>query len=74
VTTTLPPAPDTATLPAAAKPRPTVPVHIRPVIRFRSSRPDLLLCFGLLAVILLVQGWNITHFPTLSDDEGTYLA
>ncbi|MET7714806.1 phospholipid carrier-dependent glycosyltransferase [Streptomyces sp. NPDC005407] len=74
MTTTLPPAPDTATLPAAAKPRPTVPVHIRPVIRFRSSRPDLLLCFGLLAVILLVQGWNITHFPTLSDDEGTYLA
>jgi 4-amino-4-deoxy-L-arabinose transferase-like glycosyltransferase len=74
VTTTLPPAPDTATPPAAAKPRPTVPVHIRPVIRFRSSRPDLLLCFGLLAVILLVQGWNITHFPTLSDDEGTYLA
>jgi dolichyl-phosphate-mannose-protein mannosyltransferase len=74
VTTTLPPVPGTATLPAAAKPRPTVPVHIRPVIRFRSSRPDLLLCFGLLAVILLVQGWNITHFPTLSDDEGTYLA
>jgi 4-amino-4-deoxy-L-arabinose transferase-like glycosyltransferase len=25
-------------------------------------------------VILLVQGWNITQFPTLSDDEGTYLA
>ncbi|MFI2346691.1 ArnT family glycosyltransferase [Streptomyces sp. NPDC019443] len=74
MTTTLPPAPDTATPAAAAKPRPTVPVHIRPVIRFRSSRPDLLLCFGLLAVILLVQGWNITHFPTLSDDEGTYLA
>ncbi|MEV6654198.1 phospholipid carrier-dependent glycosyltransferase [Streptomyces sp. NPDC051219] len=43
-------------------------------MRFRSSRPDLLLCFGLLAVIMLVQGWNITHFPTLSDDEGTYLA
>ncbi|MFF4227547.1 ArnT family glycosyltransferase [Streptomyces sp. NPDC001820] len=74
MTTTLPPAPDTATAPAATKPRPTVPVHVRPVIRFRSSRPDLLLCFGLLAVILLVQGWNITHFPTLSDDEGTYLA
>lgn len=74
MTTTLPPAPDTGTLPAAAKPRPTARVHIRPVIRFRSSRPDLLLCFGLLAVILLVQGWNITHFPTLSDDEGTYLA
>ncbi|GLF93108.1 ArnT family glycosyltransferase [Streptomyces yaizuensis] len=46
----------------------------RPVVRFRSSRPDLLLCLALLTVILLVQGWNITNFPTLSDDEGTYLA
>ncbi|MFD9225326.1 ArnT family glycosyltransferase [Streptomyces sp. NPDC060064] len=53
---------------------PEAPGYIRPVIRFRSSRPDLLLCAGLLAAILLVQGWNITHFPTLSDDEGTYLA
>ncbi|MFI1398451.1 ArnT family glycosyltransferase [Streptomyces sp. NPDC020681] len=81
MTTTLPPAPDTDTATAttdtaaAETPAPAVtPVHIRPVIRFRSSRPDLLLCLGLLAVILLVQGWNITHFPTLSDDEGTYLA
>ncbi|MCB5178457.1 phospholipid carrier-dependent glycosyltransferase [Streptomyces sp. SMC 277] len=32
------------------------------------------LCGVLLLVIVLVQGWNITHFPTLSDDEGTYLA
>ncbi|MGI5402571.1 ArnT family glycosyltransferase [Streptomyces sp. CA-135486] len=74
MTTTLPPAPDTATPTVTADPRPTVPEHVRPVIRFRSSRPDLLLCFGLLAVILLVQGWNITNFPNLSDDEGTYLA
>ncbi|NUL11520.1 ArnT family glycosyltransferase [Streptomyces lunaelactis] len=75
MTTTLPPAPDTSiTLPAAGQTRPAAPVHVRPVVRFRSSRPDLLLCFGLLAAILLVQGWNITHFPTLSDDEGTYLA
>ncbi|AVZ77636.1 glycosyltransferase [Streptomyces lunaelactis] len=71
----MPPAPDTSiTLPAAGQTRPAAPVHVRPVVRFRSSRPDLLLCFGLLAAILLVQGWNITHFPTLSDDEGTYLA
>nr|WP_246338566.1 phospholipid carrier-dependent glycosyltransferase [Streptomyces lunaelactis] len=61
-------------MPAAGQTRPAAPVHVRPVVRFRSSRPDLLLCFGLLAAILLVQGWNITHFPTLSDDEGTYLA
>lgn len=50
------------------------PVPARPLVRFRSSRPDLLLCGALLLVIVLVQGWNITHFPTLSDDEGTYLA
>ncbi|WSK25387.1 phospholipid carrier-dependent glycosyltransferase [Streptomyces sp. NBC_01298] len=34
----------------------------------------MLLCGVLLLAILLVQGWNITNFPTLSDDEGTYLA
>lgn len=47
---------------------------VRPVVRFRGSRPDLLLCGVLLVAILLVQGWNIQHYPTLSDDEGTYLA
>jgi 4-amino-4-deoxy-L-arabinose transferase-like glycosyltransferase len=47
---------------------------VRPVIRFRRSRADLLLCGVLLVAILLVQGWNIQHYPTLSDDEGTYLA
>ncbi|WSJ91143.1 phospholipid carrier-dependent glycosyltransferase [Streptomyces sp. NBC_01304] len=46
----------------------------RPVIRFRSSPPDLLLCAVLLAAILVVQGWNIGAYPALSDDEGTYLA
>ncbi|WP_374325056.1 ArnT family glycosyltransferase [Streptomyces sp. AP-93] len=50
------------------------PAPARPLVRFRSSRPDLLLCGALLLAILLVQGWNITNFPTLSDDEGTYLA
>ncbi|WSJ43828.1 phospholipid carrier-dependent glycosyltransferase [Streptomyces sp. NBC_01317] len=47
---------------------------VRPVVRFRSSRSDLLLCGVLLVAILIVQGWNIQHYPTLSDDEGTYLA
>ncbi|WP_371617610.1 ArnT family glycosyltransferase [Streptomyces sp. NBC_00454] len=42
--------------------------------RLRTSRPDLILCGTLLLAIVLVQGWNITNFPTLSDDEGTYLA
>nr|WP_229844834.1 phospholipid carrier-dependent glycosyltransferase [Streptomyces cinnamoneus] len=50
------------------------PTRLRPVLRLRRSRPDLLVCGGLLAAILLVQGWNITGFPALSDDEGTYLA
>ncbi|WP_432072063.1 ArnT family glycosyltransferase [Streptomyces wuyuanensis] len=60
---------------AAARPAdPARRLTVRPVVRFRSSRPDLLLCAALLTAILLVQGWNIQHFPTLSDDEGTYLA
>ncbi|MGW1772817.1 ArnT family glycosyltransferase [Streptomyces sp. NPDC002104] len=89
MTATLPTATDpesgsTLTAPAAGAPliprqrtgglgvRPAAPA--RPLVRFRSSRPDLLLCGALLLAILLVQGWNITNFPTLSDDEGTYLA
>ncbi|MFF8288131.1 ArnT family glycosyltransferase [Streptomyces sp. NPDC016309] len=73
----------TATLPAApAVPEPatTAAPHdkrrlvTRPVVRFRGSRPDLVLCGALLVVILLVQGWNIQQYPALSDDEGTYLA
>ncbi|MFD5412394.1 ArnT family glycosyltransferase [Streptomyces nojiriensis] len=70
---------ETLTAPARRTPaagglgvRPAPPA--RPLVRFRSSRPDLLLCGALLLVIVLVQGWNITNFPTLSDDEGTYLA
>lgn len=50
------------------------PAPARPLVRFRSSRADLLLCGTLLLAIVLVQGWNITGFPALSDDEGTYLA
>ncbi|WP_435842009.1 ArnT family glycosyltransferase [Streptomyces hirsutus] len=45
-----------------------------PPSRLRSSRSDLLLCGVLLVAILVVQGWNIGSYPTLSDDEGTYLA
>jgi 4-amino-4-deoxy-L-arabinose transferase-like glycosyltransferase len=43
-------------------------------MRLRSSRSDVLLCGVLLVAILVVQGWNIADYPTLSDDEGTYLA
>ncbi|MBO0656915.1 glycosyltransferase family 39 protein [Streptomyces triculaminicus] len=59
---------------AAPVARPAAPAAARPVARLRRSRPDLLVCGGLLAAILLVQGWNITGFPALGDDEGTYLA
>ncbi|MFE6156731.1 ArnT family glycosyltransferase [Streptomyces sp. NPDC057889] len=60
------PAPRTDAHPVAKSPAPR--------FRFRTSGPDLLLCGVLLTVILTVQGWNITRFPTFSDDEGTYLA
>ncbi|GGP56857.1 phospholipid carrier-dependent glycosyltransferase [Streptomyces abikoensis] len=62
----------TATIPAAVE----APVVLDPTppTRLRASRPDLLLCGAVLAAILLVQGWNTTGFPALSDDEGTYLA
>lgn len=74
----------TSTLPAVTAPK--VPAQRRPVpapgpagraeppSRLRSSRSDLVLCGVLLVAILVVQGWNIADYPTLSDDEGTYLA
>lgn len=74
----------TSTLPAVTAPQ--VPAQRQPAPetrstrrttppkRLRSSRSDLLLCGALLVAILTVQGWNIADYPTLSDDEGTYLA
>ncbi|MEG3630554.1 ArnT family glycosyltransferase [Streptomyces poriticola] len=75
----------TSTLPAATAtkvPAQRQPAHdtapdrpaAGPPTRLRSSRPDLILCGVLLVAILVVQGWNISAYPTLSDDEGTYLA
>ncbi|WP_443048489.1 ArnT family glycosyltransferase [Streptomyces sp. NBC_00272] len=71
-TATAPPIPQQRTRPGGLGVRPPAPAH--PLLRLRSSRPDLLLCGAVLIAIVLVQGWNITRFPTLSDDEGTYLA
>lgn len=62
------PAQRTAVPPPGSTRRTTTPV------RLRGSRPDLVLCAVLLVAILVVQGWNIADYPTLSDDEGTYLA
>ncbi|MFJ5835506.1 ArnT family glycosyltransferase [Streptomyces shenzhenensis] len=75
MTSTLP-AVTTSTVPAQRRPAPETRSADRtpPPARLRSSRPDLLLCGALLAAILVVQGWNISAYPTLSDDEGTYLA
>lgn len=41
--------------------------------RWRPSA-DALLALALTAVVMVLQGWNITGFPGASDDEGTYLA
>ena len=38
------------------------------------GRKDWLPASGLTAVVLVLLGWNITGFPSLTDDEGTYLA
>ncbi|RJQ79741.1 hypothetical protein D5S17_09915 [Pseudonocardiaceae bacterium YIM PH 21723] len=39
-----------------------------------NRRRDLWVLGGLLPAVLLVQGWNITGYPAISADEGTYLA
>ncbi|MGP4045035.1 ArnT family glycosyltransferase [Streptomyces sp. 2A115] len=75
----------TSTLPAVTTPK--VPAQRTPVPKtgptprttpsrdhVRTSRADLILCGVLLVVVMTVQGWNIADYPTLSDDEGTYLA
>ncbi|MFI5683726.1 ArnT family glycosyltransferase [Streptomyces sp. NPDC051636] len=74
--TSILPAVTTPKVPAQRRPAPETRSTGRtiPPARLRSSRPDLLLCAALLAAILVVQGWNIADYPTLSDDEGTYLA
>ncbi|GAQ59317.1 ArnT family glycosyltransferase [Streptomyces acidiscabies] len=69
----------TSTLPTVTTPKIPVQRTVAPLTppasRTRlSKKPDLLLCGALLTVILVVQGWNIAAYPTLSDDEGTYLA
>jgi 4-amino-4-deoxy-L-arabinose transferase-like glycosyltransferase len=40
----------------------------------RRNHKDLLWASGLTVLVLVLLGWNITGFPSLTDDEGTYLA
>ena len=40
----------------------------------RSWRTDLYLAGGLAGAVLFLLAWNITGFPSATDDEGTYLA
>ncbi|MEU1205851.1 glycosyltransferase family 39 protein [Nocardia sp. NPDC005825] len=51
----------------AAEVSPNPPVHLR-------IRPDNWVLAGLLVIVGTVDGWNLTNYPSLSDDEGTYLA
>ncbi|MDH6109388.1 4-amino-4-deoxy-L-arabinose transferase-like glycosyltransferase [Kitasatospora sp. MAP12-15] len=58
---------------ATAKARPAQ--QKRPVGRLRRlARPDTWTAVGATAAVLAVQWWNISGFPGVSDDEGTYLA
>jgi hypothetical protein len=42
--------------------------------RFLGRSADFWICAALTLIVLLVQGWNIVGYPTVFDDEGTYLA
>lgn len=42
--------------------------------RFLGRSADFWICATLTFLVLLVQGWNIAGYPTVFDDEGTYLA
>lgn len=42
--------------------------------RFLGRGLDFWLCATLTFIVLLVQAWNIAGYPTVFDDEGTYLA
>ncbi|MFJ2257776.1 ArnT family glycosyltransferase [Streptomyces sp. NPDC087844] len=74
MTSTLP-AVTTSKVPAQRTPVPTTgPAPRTTPPRPGRSKADLILCGVLLAAVMTVQGWNIADYPTLSDDEGTYLA
>ena len=41
--------------------------------RFLGRSADFWICATLTLIVVLVQGWNIAGYPTVFDDEGTYL-
>jgi hypothetical protein len=53
---------------------PTAPDPRGRLARFITTRPDLAITLLVVAAVLLVQGLNINNYPTVTDDEGTYLA
>ena len=58
-----------------AKPIPVAPAATDGVpARKLTANADLVIALGLTALIVTLLAWNITGFPTASDDEGTYLA
>ncbi|MDH6144881.1 uncharacterized membrane protein YhaH (DUF805 family) [Kitasatospora sp. GP30] len=59
--------PDPISEPAAPDPRGRL-------AQLLATRPDLVITALLVVAVVLVQGLNIENFPTVSDDEGTYLA
>ncbi|GAB2790935.1 phospholipid carrier-dependent glycosyltransferase [Streptomyces daliensis] len=69
-------APTDPTDPAPPPPQPgsAAPAPSPAVRPWRRSRADVLLCCALLAAVLLVQGWNVTHYPLVSECEAALLA
>src|SRR5262245_27742023 len=61
------------TLTLVPDPAPAAEVSPNPRVRLR-IRPDNWVLAGLLVIVGTVDGWNLTNYPSLSDDEGTYLA
>jgi hypothetical protein len=57
--------------PVPATPQPATP---QPAAQARSRIVAWAWPLSVLALVAVVQGWNITGYPAIGDDEGTYLA
>ncbi|GIF08286.1 hypothetical protein [Actinoplanes siamensis] len=63
-----------ASRPRLPLPDPDAGQRLARVRRRRLTRREALLAVGLTALVLLVLGANISGYPMINDDEGTYLA